>query len=164
MNNMTNILSSLTITDDVTLITLANAPAQANVLAKLFESLKDEVNIDMISMTPPYRGTVNISFTIMDRDLQKAIPLIKGSNDEELRKLRIDINSNNCKLSLFGEGMKETSGVFAKTMSLLTEQDIEIKLITTSEVDISYLIYSMDQNLAVDALRHYFDDMKLILV
>lgn len=161
---MKNILSSLTITDDVTLITLANAPAESKSLAKLFDCLKDKVNIDMVSMTPPYRGSVSISFTIMDNDLQKAIHLIKNSSDEELRNLRLDINSNNCKLSLFGEKMKHTPGVFAKSLSLLTEQEIEVKLITTSEVDISYLIYSMDQNLAVDALRHYFDGVEVVLI
>lgn len=153
---MKSVITQLTVTEHVTLITLDKIPVDSVQVAKIFEALgKSKVNIDMISQTPPYKGSISLSFTLSDDDLFGAIQTLK-SFKTEIPTLRIDINSNNVKLSLFGEEMKSTPGAAAKTMNLLAEAGVDIKLITTSEVDISYLIYHTDRDKAVEQIKNYY--------
>jgi aspartokinase len=54
---------------------------------------------------------------------------------------------------VFGEGMKNIPGVAANLFTLLANSGIEVKMITTSEVDISYLIYEKDVDRAIEAIK-----------
>jgi len=153
---MNSIITQLTVTENITLITLDKIPADHLQVANIFDALgQSKLNLDMISQTPPYKGYVSISFTLPDDDLFTAIQTLKAFR-VAIPSLRIDINSNNVKLSLFGEKMKVTPGTAAKTMNLLAEAGIDIKLITTSEVDISYLIYTTDQQKAIETISNYY--------
>ncbi|WP_105618388.1 ACT domain-containing protein [Vallitalea okinawensis] len=158
---MKDVITNLTITPDVTLITLANAPSDAIIISKIFNALGEKLNIDMISMTPPYKESISISFTIHDEDLNEAIKIINELKQKYIENLRLDVNSTNSKISLYGDAMKHTPGVFAKTLDLLSEEEIEIKLITTSEVDISYLIFASDETRVVDTILNYFDHVEV---
>lgn len=158
---MKDVITALTITTDVTLITIERATADIGLLAKLFTDIGETLNIDMISMTPPYKNTISISFTVSDSDLKEAITYLNQLKQSYKEDFVIDINSTNSKISLYGEGMREMKGVFAKTLETLNREEVEIKLITTSEVDISYLIYSSDESRAVDAILNSFDNVKI---
>lgn len=150
---MEPIISQLNITENVTLITLANIPINDKDIAAIFTSLAEAgINVDMISQTSPLKGNINISFTLQDDDLFHAIQTLK-SYKTHIPNLRIDVNSNNTKISLYDEAMQFQPGVAAKTMTLLSNAHIDIKMITTSEIDISYLIYASDQPHAVEALK-----------
>ncbi len=150
---MQPIISQLNITENVTLITLANIPINHKDIAAIFTSLAEaDINVDMISQTSPLKGKINISFTLQDDDLFNAIQTLK-SYKKNIPNLRIDVNSNNTKISLYDEEMQFKPGVAAKTMTILSDAHIDIKMITTSEIDISYLIYASDQPYAIDALK-----------
>jgi aspartokinase len=150
---MDKIISKLTITENVTLVTLANIPINDRIIANIFNSLANaNLNIDMISQTSPLKGKINISFTLGDDDLFTAIQTLK-TYKKDIPNLRIDVNSNNTKLSLYDNNMKFSCGIAAKTMALLSEANIDIKMITTSEIDISYLIYASDQKKAIRVLN-----------
>lgn len=158
---MKDVVTDLTITTDVTLITLENASSDVQVLTEIFNQIGEKLNIDMISMTPPYKETISISFTVNDSDLKEAIVILNNLKKSYGESFRIDINSTNSKLSLYGETMPNTPGVFARTLTLLSEEDVEIKLITTSEVDISYLIYASDESRAVDTILNEFNKVDI---
>ncbi|PKM95326.1 MAG: amino acid-binding protein [Firmicutes bacterium HGW-Firmicutes-1] len=146
-------VTRMSLTENVTLITLIAIPTSQRVLSSIFLSLsKKEINVDMISQTSPLKGTINLSFTIPDSDLFAAIQALKEFKSS-IPSLRIEVNSNNTKISLFGEGMRTTPGTAARTMQLLCENSIDIVMITTSEVDISYLIYASDQDIATKLFR-----------
>lgn len=150
---MDKIISELTITENITLVTLENIPINDKVIANIFTSLANaDLNIDMISQTSPLKGNISISFTLKDDDLFTAIQTLKIYK-KDIPNLRIDVNSNNTKLSLYDDNMKFSCGVAAKTMTLLSEANIDIKMITTSEIDISYLIYASDQKIAIKILN-----------
>ncbi len=150
---MDRIITELNISDNITLITLNNIPIDHKIIARILTALaQSELNVDMISQTSPLKGKINISFTISDNDLFTAISTLKEFK-KQITDLRIEVNSNNAKISLYGEQMKSMPGVAAKTMELLSENDVDIKMITTSEVDISYLIYASDLSEALDALK-----------
>lgn len=145
-------ISHVNITENITLITLIDIPITQKMIAKIFIALaKKDINVDMISQTSPLKGKINLSFTISDADLFPAIQALKDFKSLVLG-LRIEVNSNNTKLSLYGEGMKTTPGTAAKTLEVLSENNIDIIMITTSEVDISYLIYAADQEEAATVL------------
>lgn len=154
---MNEFISNVTITENVTLITLINIPITGGTISKVFSALADyNVNVDMISQTSPLKGVVNLSFTISDSDLFSAIQALK-----EFKKiapdLRIEVNSNNTKISLYGEAMRDAIGIAAQTLTLFYENKIDIIMITTSEVDISYLIYACDQEAAISLLSMFID-------
>lgn len=150
---MEPIISQLNLTENVTLITLVGIPVNNKDMAAIFTSLSDAaINVDMISQTSPLKGKINISFTLQDDDFFNAIGTLK-SYKKNIKDLRIDVNSNNTKISLYDEEMPSKHGIAAKTMAILSEADIDIKMITTSEMDISYLIYASDQADAIEALQ-----------
>ena len=150
---MNHPITQMSVTENVTLITLISIPTSQRVLAKIFTSLaKKNINGDMISQTSPLKGTINLSFTIPDSDLFAAIQALKDFKTS-IPSLRIEVNSNNTKISLYGEDMKITPGSAASTMDVLCNNEIDIVMITTSEVDISYLIYASDQEKAIELFK-----------
>ncbi|NLY43471.1 MAG: ACT domain-containing protein [Clostridiaceae bacterium] len=152
-----NTITNLTVSSYVSLITLDSIPNKTSVLSEIFTTISDAgINIDMINQTAPYRGVVNVSFTISDDDLAKAITVL-GQFKKKIPDLRVEVNSNNTKLSVYGEAMRNMPGVAAKLFTVLAENDIDIKLVTTSEVDISCLIYEKDTAKAVEAIKEAFD-------
>lgn len=145
---MEKFITHLNVTENITSITLINIPVGHDYISRIFTCLAEKkINVDMISQTSPIKGNVNISFTLEDDDLIAAIQTLKTLKNE-INSLRIEVNSNNTKFSLYCEKMPTTPGLAAKSMCLLTDNNIEIKMITTSEVDISYLLYASDQEKA----------------
>lgn len=150
-------VTKVTVTNDVTLITMDNIPNKMKTIAEIFTAIAEAgINIDMISQSAPYRGIVSISFTLPSPDLVKAINVL-GKFKNSIPELRVDVNSNNSKISIYGEAMREIPGVAAKFFTLLDENDIQIKLVTTSEVDISCLIYEKDVNKARTCVKETFN-------
>ncbi|PKM51569.1 MAG: amino acid-binding protein [Firmicutes bacterium HGW-Firmicutes-7] len=155
-------VTHMSITENVTLITLIAIPTSQRVLSSVFLSLAEkEINVDMISQTSPLKGTINLSFTIPDSDLFAAIQALKEYKST-IPSLRIEVNSNNTKISLYGEGMRTTPGTAAKTLQLLSDNIIDVVMITTSEVDISYLIYASDQEIAANLFRELIETQSLM--
>ena len=151
------IVTKLSVTDNVTLVTLNNVPNNIKIIADIFSDVaKENINIDMISQTAPYRRKVNISFTMSDSDIAKVISTL-GKYKKTIPKLHTEINSNNSKLSIYGEAMRNTPGIAAKLFALLSKNNIEIKLVTTSEVDISYLINEKDVEPAINSIKSEFN-------
>jgi len=137
------IITNVEITQDVTLVTVNNVPNTAVALAGMFKVLADEqINIDMISQTAPYKEKVNISFTAVGESDKLIRCLV--SFKEMFGDISTDINAGNAKIILYGEGMRENFGVAAKVFELFAKEDVQIKLITTSEVEISCLIDRKD--------------------
>lgn len=66
------------------------------------------------------------------------------------------MSSGNCKISIFGEEMRGTPGVAAKVFSAVSKVKADIRMITTSEVDISLLVVKADADMTVDAIREIF--------
>lgn len=152
-----SIVTNYSVVNDVALITLDKIPNDIKIIAEIFNAVaKENINIDMISQTPPYSGVVNISFSIPSKDLSKAISTL-GRFKKDIPQLRLDIDANNTKISVFGEGMRNIPGVAANLFTLLAGNGIDIKLVTTSEVDISYLISAKDEDNAIESIKKEFN-------
>ena len=67
-----NIIQSITVVEDVTLISLQDSPADINLISKIFEMISNAgIDVDMISQTPPHRNMPDLSFTVSGGDLCK---------------------------------------------------------------------------------------------
>ncbi|MCD7760471.1 MAG: ACT domain-containing protein [Clostridiales bacterium] len=125
---------------DVTLITLSSLPSDSRTVAWVLTALSDNgVNVDMISQTAPQGGSIRLSFTISDASLAVALSVLAKLRQEN-PAISPEILPGNCKLAFYDENMVQTPGVAAKLFALLSQADIQVMLITTSEVDISILV------------------------
>ncbi|MCD8382291.1 MAG: ACT domain-containing protein [Clostridiales bacterium] len=125
---------------DVTLITLSSLPSDSRTVASVLTALSDNgVNVDMISQTAPQGGSIRLSFTISDASLTVALSVLAKLRQEN-PAISPEILPGNCKLAFYDENMVQTPGVAARLFALLSQADIQVMLITTSEVDISILV------------------------
>ena len=137
---MIKTITTVSYLEDVALVTVNNIPnSTKNVSFILNEIANRDITVDMISQTAPYKDKINLSFTVPQDslgDLIAATPAFKELSPE----ISTDLNGNNTKFILIGEGMRNTSGVAAELFELLSDNDIKVKLITTGETEISCLI------------------------
>lgn len=148
-----NPVSNINVTYNVALVTIDKLPNNIRLISELFNTIAQrKINIDMISQAPPFRGSINISFSLPSDDL---VNVLSALNDfkKNAKDLRIEVDADNTKLQVFGEGMRNVPGVAARLFTLLANEGVEIKLVTTSEIDISYLIYEKDVDKAISAIK-----------
>ena len=151
-----NPVSNISVTYNVALVTVDKLPNNTKLISELFNTIAQrKINIDMISQAPPFRGSINISFSLPSDDLVNALSAL---NDFKInaKDLRIEVDADNRKLQVFGEGMRNIPGVAARLFTLLANEGVEIKLVTTSEIDISYLIYEKDIDKAINAIKNEY--------
>ena len=134
----------ISITNDVAMVTLysiPNTPENLVFILKKFAELG--INIDMISRVPSLREDFNLSFSLSQNDLNKSMLAIK-----EIKKsfplLFADINGYNSKITFKSEKMKNESGTASSIFAMLLHQGVEVKMITTSETEISCLVDEKD--------------------
>ncbi|ANR61281.1 aspartate kinase [Corynebacterium glutamicum ZL-6] len=139
----------------VTVLGISDKPGET---AKVFRALADaEINIDMVlqNVSSVEDGTTDITFTCPRADGRRAMEILK--------KLQVQGNWTNVlyddqvgKVSLVGAGMKSHPGVTAEFMEALRDVNVNIELISTSEIRISVLIREDDLDAAARALHEQF--------
>lgn len=138
-------------------VTLENLPAVPGVASKVFAALsKAAIVVDVIVMDKPKSGSVNLSFTLGQVDLKKALEVLNELKTPHFPELVVATESDLAKVSIVGVGMQHHPGVAAEMFSLLGEQGIDIRLISTSEIKISCMIEEKDAKKAVETLHRGF--------
>jgi len=149
-------ITEISVTYSVALVTVDNIPNNMQVISSIFNTIaQHHINVDMINQSPPYRGIITLSFSLPSEDLVKAISSLNRYK-KDIKDLQIEVDAENTKLSVYGEGMKNLPGVAARLYTLMAENGVEIKLVTTSEVDISYLIYEKDVDRAIHSIKQEY--------
>lgn len=137
--------------DNITLVTLQGFPANADSIAKIFDAISQyDINIDMISMAPTHGALTGLSFTISDQDLIDILSFISALKKET--KVNVIVSSVNHKISVYDPVMKNTPGIAAKVFNAIRTTDADIRLITTSEVEISLLVTEADFDTVYNAI------------
>ncbi|MBQ8135764.1 MAG: hypothetical protein IJ192_15415 [Clostridia bacterium] len=132
----------ITVYEDVTLITLQNIPADISFIAEVFDKIAGMgVDVDMISLSPVQGERTSLSFTIKDEDLVKILSYTSKLDDGSVKSI---VSSGNCKISVNDDAMENCPGVAAKVFALAAQAKTEIRLITTSESQISLLVTKSD--------------------
>ena len=151
------VITGLTISDDILMVTINRIPYSPDNISNIFSSLSDrEINIDMISQTSPNDGHVNISFTT-SKENEANVDEALSEQAKKINGISIEKDSDVSKLSVVGMGMRNESGVASKMFKLFAENNIYSKLVTTSEISISYTINVSDKQKAIDAISKTFN-------
>ena len=140
----------------ITIIDLVDEPGIA---AKIFKALSDvSINVDMIVQNNFIeRKMTNLTFTIPMGDLEKSLSILDTLKDR-IAFSKIISEDNLSKVSIIGSGMRNQPGIAAKMFQCLSEQNINIEVISTSEIKVSVLI---DKARTEDAVSSLHDAFKL---
>lgn len=143
-------VSRIQSTGNVMLIHIGDADAKT--MVKALKQLADAgVVVDMISQTAPMGGRIRFSFTAPYADFETAVNALGGNKDVSPM-----ISGGYSKLYLFGEEMVDSVGVAARALDCLLGADVDISLITTSDLDISLLVRHEDEDIAIQKLKTEF--------
>lgn len=143
-------VSKITSAENIMLVSFEKAaPA---FMVKTLDTLADTgVVVDMISQTAPAGGGIGFCFTASYGYFDTAITAMRGSKPAPM------ISGGYCKINLFGEEMVEGVGVAARALAALDAGNVEIVLITTSDLDISLLVRREDEDVALELLRTAYE-------
>lgn len=152
-------VSRIDVTEEVALVSFSRIPLDLAFISEIFASFsRNGIILDMISQTAPVGDNCSISFTCLDADMVKVLSVSKDFSTRHPSVVPL-VTSGNCKIQLYGEEMRATHGVFARAIAALAKTGIEIKQITTSEVDISILVCAMHLDAALEAVKTAFGIM-----
>jgi len=139
-------------------ITLAGLPDVPGVAARIFTEIASEgVVVDMIIQgSTGDTKLANLSFTVPRLDRQAAISVLEGMK-KEWKDLQISSDENIAKISVIGVGMRHHAGVAAKMFQALGSENINIHMISTSEIKVSCVIEDRHTAKAVQVLHDAFE-------
>ncbi|MDB8550962.1 aspartate kinase [Turicibacter sanguinis] len=147
-----NVITGLSISDDVLMVTISNLEFKVENIAIVFEKLAEaNINVDMISQTAPINGIVNLSFTASTDDYD-VIKEIMQQLKKQYQEIDIELEDDITKVSVIGVGMLNQSGVTGKIFRILANHHISFRQVTTSEISISYTINKKDKATTVAVL------------
>ena len=153
------VVTGVTVTKDEAKITCEDLPDTSGVAATLFAPLADaNISVDMIVQNQAYDGTTDLTFTVPMGDRKRAVEILREKVPELVGKSgeRISYDDDICKVSVVGVGMRSHAGIAKKMFQLLGAENINIQLISTSEIKISCVIASKYAELAVRVLHEGF--------
>ncbi|MEQ8822477.1 MAG: aspartate kinase [Sumerlaeia bacterium] len=138
-------------------LTLEELPDVPGTAAKVFTGLADaDISVDMIIQEEARGGRNSISFTVEKKDYGKALEISKAVV-AELGGGQVTGDDTVAKVSAVGVGMKSHAGVAAKMFKALADANINIDMISTSEIKISVLIKEADAKRAVEVIHQAFE-------
>ncbi|NLB88602.1 MAG: aspartate kinase [Syntrophomonadaceae bacterium] len=142
-------------------IALFDVPDKPGVAMTLFKKLANHgINVDMVIQSAMRNNRNDIAFTIESDDLAKAIPVVEELV-EELGASGMSYGDDVAKVSIVGAGMQSNPGVAADMFEALASANINIHMISTSEIKISCIIDKDKINEAVQVLHEKFELDKL---
>lgn len=143
--------------ENVARIAVIGLPDTPGIAFKIFSLLAQrKINVDIILQSIGREKTKDISFTVPLADKEAAMALLEEKS-ELFGAQRFEADDNVVKVSIVGAGMQSNPGVAAKMFEALYEANINIEMISTSEIKISVLIDRKDANVALNAVHDAFD-------
>jgi len=149
------LVSGIALDRDQARVTVREVSDRPGIAAEIFTMLANEqVNVDMIIQNASTDGTTNLGFTVKASEIESAKKVISNF-DHDIGSM--DFDENVCKVSVVGVGMKSHSGVAAQAFSAMAEKNINIEMISTSEIKVSMIIDESNGELAVQTLHNTYE-------
>ena len=150
------IIAGISSTQNDAKVTLVGVRDKPGVAAMIFKPLsKNSINVDMVVQNISANGKeTDLTFTIKTDDLNKTKKIIEANKNIKFRKLLLKKDVS--KLSIIGVGMVTTPGVTFRMFQSLAKKNINIQVISTSEIKISVLIDKRNTKKALIALHKEF--------
>ena len=154
LNNQ--IITGISSTANDAKITIAGVKDKPGVAALIFEPLsKNMINVDMVVQNISLDGKrTDLTFTIKSEDVNRTLKIIKENKKISYRKL--SLNTNLSKVSIIGVGMITSPGITYRMFKALASKQINIMVISTSEIKISVLMSSKYRKKAIAVLHKEF--------
>ena len=142
---------------DVAKITVVGVPDRPGIAAAIFEPLAQaNISVDTVVQNASIENITDLTFTVAKGQLDRAMAVVKPIA-QSIGARECQSASKLGKVSIIGTGMQNTPGFAARMFSALSEQGINIQLITTSEIRITCIIDEAKVKDAVHALHRAFE-------
>ncbi|MFS0865559.1 aspartate kinase [Fredinandcohnia sp. 179-A 10B2 NHS] len=151
------IVRGIAFEDQVTRVTVCGLPNELHTLSTIFGTLaKNGVNVDIIIQSTTDDNHTNISFSVKTPDLNDVIQVLEN-NKNVLPFEEIQHESGLAKVSIVGSGMVSNPGVAADMFQVLASENIQVKMVSTSEIKVSTVVEQDNMVKAVEALHEAFN-------
>ncbi len=151
------VISGIAFNRDEAKITVLGVPDRPGVAYHILGPVAEaNIEVDMIIQNQSVDGKTDFTFTVSRGDYAKAMDVL-NSTKEELGAASITGDAKVSKLSVVGVGMRSHVGIASQMFRTLSEEGINIKMISTSEIKISVLIDEKYMELAVRSLHKAFE-------
>jgi len=152
------VISGIAFAKDEAKITLTRVPDRPGVAYQILGPVAEaNIDVDMIIQNQSMDGTTDFSFTVSRGEYQKAMEVINGRVKPAVQAGDVVGDTKICKVSVVGIGMRSHVGIASKMFQTLSQEGINIQMISTSEIKISVVIDDKYLELAVRALHKAFD-------
>jgi aspartate kinase len=143
--------------DQITRVTILGLTNSLTSLSTIFTTLaQHHINVDIIIQSKTESDTTNLSFSIKTDDLNETLGVMEN-NKSLLGYDRIEAENGLAKVSIVGSGMISNPGVAAKMFEVLAQSEIEIKMVSTSEIKVSAVVEDHQMVKAVETLHDAFE-------
>ena len=150
-------VTGVSISEQVMLVNIKYLPNNNRVVADVFVRLaEDGVNVDMISESYSSKQLIHLSFTC-EREDEEAITSLFDELTSKYPEVQPTYETSMVKVSVVGTGMRTQSGVAASLFKLLAELDVAFRLVTTSEISISFTIPTSEKDRVAQAIATQFE-------
>ena len=152
------IVSGIAFNRDEAKISVLSVPDKPGIAYQILGAVAQaNIEVDMIIQNSSKDGETDFSFTVHRNDYARAIDLLKDSVLSSLGNPEMVGDTKICKVSIVGIGMRSHVGVASQMFRCLSEEGINIQMISTSEIKTSVVIDEKYMELAVRALHKVFD-------
>ena len=151
------IVSGISSIDSEAKLTIRGVPDIPGIAAKILSPISEAgIEVDVIVQNIGADNTTDFTFTVNEHDTKQAEEILKKTSTT-LGGGLIDVDDDIAKISIVGRGMRAHAGVASKMFQALAKSEINISMITTSEIKISVVIKKSEMTKAVAALHDAFD-------
>ncbi|EYC50924.1 aspartate kinase [Hylemonella gracilis str. Niagara R] len=152
------VVSGIAFNRDEAKISILGVPDKPGIAYQILGAVADaNIEVDVIIQNIAKDGKTDFSFTVNRNDYAKAIDLLKDKVLPTLGAAEVQGDTKICKVSIVGIGMRSHVGIASKMFRSLSEEGINIQMISTSEIKTSVVIDEKYMELAVRALHKAFD-------
>ena len=152
------VVSGIAFKRDEAKITVVGVPDTPGIAYKILGAIAEaNIDVDVIVQNVSHGGRTDFSFTVHRNDYARALDLLNAQVGPAIGAAEVTGDPKICKVSIVGIGMRSHVGVAAKMFRTLSEEGINIQMVTTSEIKTSVVIDEKYMELAVRALHKAFD-------
>ncbi len=151
-----DVVTGIAFEREVARIALVGVPLASHGLATVFSELANRgMNVDVIVQSVVHENSVDVSFTVKDEDAVRAVDILESLHDS-LKFQDLVCEKGLGKVSIVGAGMISNPGVAAQMFRVLADNDISVKMVSTSEIKVSCIVEAGLVEKAVNALHVLF--------
>ena len=152
------VVSGIAFNRDEAKVTVLGVPDKPGIAYQILGAVADaNIDVDVIIQNVSHDGKTDFSFTVHRNDYKRVLDLLQNEVSPKLSASKVMGDPKICKVSIVGIGMKSHVGIAAKMFRTLSEEGINIQMISTSEIKTSVVIDEKYMELAVRALHRAFE-------